>query len=196
MSKTNKKIKIQTLALGAMFTALVIILQMFGQFIRFGTFQTSLVLVPIIIGAALCNSKMGAWLGFVFGLVVLLNGDAMLFLNWNFIGTVITVLVKGTLCGLLAGLVYNLIQKRNKHLAAVASAVVCPIVNTGIFVLGCYLFFYKDIVAFAVEKGMKSVTEAIFIGFVGGNFIFELVLNLVLTPVIIIVLKSVKSFKF
>ncbi len=195
MSKQNKKVKIQTLALGAMFTALVILLQMVGQFIRFGTFQTSLVLVPIIIGAALCGSKMGAWLGFVFGMVVLLNGDALLFLNWNIVGTIVTVLLKGTLCGFIAGLVYNLIEKHNKHIAAFATAVVCPIVNTGVFVLGCYAFFYNDIAKFAIENGMGNVTSAIFIGFAGGNFIFELILNLVLTPVIIIVLKSVKSLR-
>ena len=195
MSKQNKKVKIQTLALGAMFTALVIMLQMFGQFIRFGTFQTSLVLVPIIIGAALCGSKMGAWLGFAFGLVVLLNGDALLFLNWNVVGTIVTVLLKGTLCGFVAGLVYNLIEKHNKHLAAFATAVVCPIVNTGVFVLGCYAFFYNDIAKFALENGLGNATNAIFIGFAGGNFIFELILNLILTPVIIIVLKSVKGLR-
>ena len=59
-----------------LFTAIVIVLQLMGSFIRFGTFSISLVLVPVVIGAALYGAGAGAWLGFVFGVVVLLSGDA------------------------------------------------------------------------------------------------------------------------
>jgi thiamine transporter ThiT len=46
------------LVLGAVLTALVIVLQLLGAFIRFGPFSISLVLVPIVIGAALCDSDI------------------------------------------------------------------------------------------------------------------------------------------
>ena len=49
MKKANSKQQIKTLVLGAIFTALVIVLQFMGAFIRFGTFQVSLVLVPIVL---------------------------------------------------------------------------------------------------------------------------------------------------
>jgi thiamine transporter ThiT len=68
---TGRKEQTRILALGAVFTALVIILQLMGSFIRFGPFAISLVLVPIVIGAATCGYKIGAWLGFIFGVVVL-----------------------------------------------------------------------------------------------------------------------------
>ena len=71
----------QAMVLGAVLTALVVILQLMGGFIRLGMFQISLVLLPIVIGAATCGVGVGAWLGFVFGMVVLLNGDAAAFLT-------------------------------------------------------------------------------------------------------------------
>ena len=37
----------------AIFTAIVIVLQLLGSFIRFGPFSISLVLIPIVVGAAL-----------------------------------------------------------------------------------------------------------------------------------------------
>lgn len=78
MAKT-RKISTQTLALGAMLTALVIVLQLLGSFIRFGMFSISLVLIPIVVGAAMCGPAISAWLGLVFGIAVLLSGDAAAF---------------------------------------------------------------------------------------------------------------------
>ena len=141
-----KQENIQKLVLSGILTALVIILQLMGSFIRFGMFSISLVLVPIVIGAALCGYKTGAWLGFVFGMAVLLSGDASAFFAVDIIGTVITVLVKGTLCGLAAGLTYKLLEKYNRYIAVIAAAIVCPVVNTGIFLLGCSVFFMGTIV--------------------------------------------------
>ena len=141
----KKRISVETLTLTALLTALVIVLQFAGAFIRFGLFQVSLVLVPIVIGAATCGAFSGAWLGFVFGMVVLLNGDAAAFLTISPAGTVLTVLLKGTLCGLISGLVYKAFEKRNRILAVIAAAIVCPIVNSGVFLLGCFTFFYDTI---------------------------------------------------
>ena len=82
MIKTNnKRMSTETLVLSALMTALVVILQFMGAFVRLGPFQCSLVLMPIVIGAATCGPKISAWLGFVFGMVVLLNGDAAAFFD-------------------------------------------------------------------------------------------------------------------
>lgn len=98
----------------AILTALVVILQFIGQTIRLGPFMISLVLMPIVIGAAVCGPKIGGWLGFVFGIFVLISGDAAAFLAVNVPGTVITVLLKGILCGLAAGIVYKALEEKNK----------------------------------------------------------------------------------
>ncbi len=96
----KERISTRTLVGTALFTAIVVVLQFLGAFIRFGPFSISLVLVPIVVGAALYGAGAGAWLGFVFGLVVLLSGDAAAFLVVNPLGTILTVLVKGTMAGL------------------------------------------------------------------------------------------------
>ena len=179
MSKNNNTQKIVGLGL---FTAIVIVLQLMGSFIRFGTFSISLVLVPVVIGAALYGAGAGAWLGFVFGVVVLLSGDAAAFLGVNALGTILTVLVKGTLAGLLSGLVYKALENKNRTLAAV----VCPVVNTGVFLIGCLLFFMETIGGWADAMGFgANVGQYMIVGLVGANFIFELLFNVVLSPVIV-----------
>lgn len=194
MIKTKqKRMSTETLVLAAVMTALVIILQFMGTFIRLGPFQCSLVLMPIVVGAALCGTAVSAWLGFVFGMVVLLNGDAAAFLTVNAIGTIITVLAKGTLCGLCAGLVYDLFKKKNVYLAVFAAAIVCPIVNTGTFLAGCFLFFFETIQAWGLASGFGSAVEYMILGLVGGNFLFEMITNIVLCPTIVRVLNLRKK---
>ena len=137
--------KTRTLVGIALFTAIVVVLQLLGSFIRFGPFSISLTLIPIVVGAAVYGAKSGLWLGFVFGVAVLLSGDAAAFLPVNPVGTVLTVLVKGAAAGLCAGLAYKALEKKNRYLAVIAAAFVCPVLNTGIFLLGCLCFFMESI---------------------------------------------------
>ena len=169
----------------ALFTAIVAVLQLLGAFIRFGPFSISLVLMPIAVGAALIGVFAGAWLGLVFGFVVLLSGDAAWFISINPFGAVLVVLIKGMLAGLAAGLVYKLIAEKSKTVAAVLAAVVCPIVNTGIFVIGSYAFFLPDITAWGETQGFATGAAAIFLGMIGANFLVELGSNIALCPTIV-----------
>ena len=127
----NSKVK-NMVGIG-LFTAIVVVLQLLGGGIKFGVFSISLVLVPIVVGAAVYSWKAGAWLGFAFGVTVLLSGDANAFMIVDPLATVLVVLVKGTLCGLIAGIVYKLLAKCNKVVAVIASGIMCPVVNTGVF---------------------------------------------------------------
>ena len=168
-----------------LFTAIVFVLQMLGSFIKFGPFSVSLVLVPVVIGAALYGAGAGAWLGFVFGAAVLISGDAAAFLSVNALGTILTVFVKGTFAGLAAGCVYKALAGKNRTLAVIAAAVVCPVLNTGIFLLGCKLFFMEKIAGWGAEMGFADVGSYIIYVLVGGNFLFELLFNVVLSPVVV-----------
>ncbi len=186
MQLANTKTSTKTMVLGAVLTALVVILQFLGAFIKFGPFSISLVLVPIVIGCATCGVSIGAWLGLVFGITVLISGDAAAFLAVNAIGTIITVLLKGTLCGLLAGVVYKALEQKNRYLAVVVAAIVCPLVNTGIFLLGCLVFFLGTIKEWAIGFGFgENVAQYMIFVLVGGNFLVELAMNIVLSPVIV-----------
>ena len=186
----TQKMSTQSLVLCAIMTALVIILQFMGAFIKLGTFSISLVLVPIVIGAAICGVGAGAWLGLVFGIVVLLSGDAAAFLAVNVPGTIITVLVKGIACGFIAGLTYKLLEKYNTFVAVVAAACICPVINTGVFLIGCLIFFMDTVVMWAETMGLGAdVGRYMIVVLVGANFLFELLFNIILSPVIVRLLK-------
>lgn len=162
-------------------TAIIIVLQFVAATIKLGPFSITLVLAPIVVGAALYGKWSGAWLGTAFGASVLLSGDAAAFMTIDPIGTIITVLLKGCLAGLFAGLVYSLIEKKSKLGAVITAGIICPIVNTGVFLIGCCLFFMDTITQWAngTNVGIFMIT-----GLVGVNFIVELIINLVLAAVI------------
>jgi len=182
---TAKHVNVRKLVLLALLTAIVVLLQFLGAFIRFGPFSISLVLLPIAVGAALNGIYAGGWLGFVFGLVVLLSGDAGAFLIVDPAATIFVVLLKGTLAGLAAGAVYRLFSRISRTVAAIAAAAVCPIVNTGIFIIGSYVFFLPTLTEWGIEAGAANVTAYIFLFLITGNFLFELGLNLILSPTIV-----------
>ena len=197
MNKT-KHMTTKTMGIGALMTALVVILQFMGSFIRFGTFSISLVLIPIVIGAVTCGKWIGAWLGFVFGIVVLASGDAGAFLAVNVPGTILTVLAKGTACGFFAGLTYELIckcfsnSKSISYIAAVAAAIICPVVNTGVFLIGCNVFFMETVAQWAEALGFGSdIGKYMILGLVGGNFLFEMATNIIFSPTIVHIIKVV-----
>lgn len=189
---STRKMSTQTLVYGAILTALVVVLQCMGQFIRFGMFSISLVLIPIVIGAAVCGPRISTWLGLVFGAVVLMT-DAGAFLAVDVFGTVITVLVKGAGCGLVAGLVYKLVEKVNRYVAVVCAAVICPVVNTGIFLAGCVLFFLETIEGWGASVGYENVADYMLLGLAGGNFLFEMAVNVVLSPVVIRLMQIIQK---
>ncbi len=166
-------------------TAVVIVLQAIAIIIRpTGLFNISLVLVPIVVGAALYGWKAGAWLGFVFSVVVLFT-DSAAFMAVNVPGTIITVILKGTLAGLVAGLVYKALEKKNRFLAVISAAIVCPIVNTGIFVIGCFVFFIGTLNGWAATAGYASAGTYIIFALVGVNFLIEMAVNIVLSSTIV-----------
>lgn len=220
MSQKKTAITTKTMVIVAIMTALVVVLQLMGSFIRFGMFSISLVLVPILIGAAVCGAGAGAWLGFAFSMAVLLSGDAAAFLAVNPFGTILTVLLKGTLAGLGAGIIYRQLskvcasraEKRTpskkkwvnsvvswvlKYIPIVTAAIACPVINTGVFLAGCRVFFFATIAEWGAGLGFANAAEYMFIGLAGMNFIVELVTNVVLVPVIVRLLSiNEKIFKF
>ena len=177
----------------ALFTAIVVVLQFLGGGIKFGMFSISLVLIPIVVGSAVYGWKAGSWLGFAFGAAVLLSGDAAAFLAVDPLATVAVVLVKGAACGLVAGMLYQMLGKLNSVLGVFAAAIICPVVNTGVFLIGCWLFFLETVAGWGAALGFANVADYMFLGLAGGNFLIELAVNIVLAPVIVRLIKIEKK---
>ncbi|MBR3862518.1 MAG: ECF transporter S component, partial [Clostridia bacterium] len=72
MITSKKRLNVVAMVELALLTAAVLILQLAGVAIKLPFLGTpvSLVLVPIALGAMLLGPWAGAWLGFVFGMVV------------------------------------------------------------------------------------------------------------------------------
>ena len=179
---SDKKTKL--LVTLAVLTAIVAILAYFGGFIKIGLASISLTLVPVVLGAALCGPWSGAWLGFIAGAVFFLTPDAAFWLGMGILPTILIVLLKGFLAGLAAGFIYKLLKNVNQYLAVIVSAIVCPVVNTGIFLIGTRLFFWDFVTSSASGSG-KSVLGFIIVSLVSINFVFELLVNIVLSPSIL-----------
>ena len=171
----------------ALLMAMVIVLQFVGSMIPpiGGTVSISLVLIPIIIGAAVYGPGAGAILGATFAVVTLINcitgadpGGAMVF-QANPIMCILVVCGKSILCGLASGGIYALISKKNAYVAMLCAAIICPVVNTGVFVT-CMLIFFKPVLS--AWAGGTDVITYVLTGLVLCNFVPEMILNVVFSP--------------
>ena len=189
-TETKKTVDVGTLVGLGMLTALVVVLQFISMNLRFSAFSITLTLIPIVVGAALYTWKAGLWLGLVFGVTVLLTGDANAILAINAVGTVITVLAKGGCSGLCAELVYELAAKKNQILAVILAGITAPVVNTGVFLIGTAVFFMDYVKSLA---GDMNIVAFMLVGFVGINFVIELGINLVLNPAILQIIRVSKK---
>jgi len=187
MNTSRKSFDTRKFVLLALLTAIVVVLQVVAIVTRplFPAFSITLVLMPIVIGAALVGTYAGGWLGLAFGFAVLISGDAAAFLAVNPMGTILVVLLKGLLAGLAAGAVYKLLAPKSKTVAAVLAAAVCPIVNTGVFVAGSYAFFMPTIEKWGAEAGYANAAAYLFLAMIGIPFLLEFGFNLVLSPVVV-----------
>lgn len=187
----------------ALLAALTVVLQLLAGAIRVGTFPITLTLVPIIIGAALFGPSAGAFLGAVFGAVVFAGcvsgtdpSSHLLFLANPFLCALVCF-GKGMLAGWCAGLVYRLIAKRSasvvrSYFAVLVSAIVAPVVNTGLFSLSLLFLFRETLETFAAGS---DVLNYLFFVLIGVNFLLELGVNLVLSPVVPTMLRAIQKSK-
>ncbi len=197
--------KILRLAQLAMLAALVVVLQVVSALIPpiGGTVSITLTLVPVVVGAILFGIEGGAILGFAFGLIVLINCIAGIDIGGNLLWsanpffTAMICLVKGIMAGIVPSLLYSLIKSKKekvsdgrKFVGALVAALSAPIVNTGLFVCGMFVFFKDTLYAWA---GDSNVFMYILVGLAGINFLVEFLINIILTPAIVRIVEVVKK---
>ena len=177
-------------------TAIIIVLQIVTTFFPTKPFAITLALIPIIIGAAFYGAGAGAYLGGVFSVVVILMcvfgadvGGAMIWNASPFL-CILVCMLKGVGAGFFAGIVYRALSKKSSVLGAVAAGIISPVVNTGIFLAGLFLFFKPVLEEWA---GGTDIVYYALITMTGINFLVELGVNIIVSPVIVRVTKAVKN---
>ena len=169
-SLSKKKIfSTKMIAATGVLTAIEIVLQILGNFIT------------IALGAILYGPICGAFLGFINGLTVVFAPSTLaIFMPINPLATILLCLLKSTLAGLIAGLVYLPFRKKNQFIGSIISSMLVPIVNTGLFAIGCLLFFRSFLESVAI--GFPNIYAALFLAIIGWNFVFEFLINSILSP--------------
>ena len=189
--------KVMDLSLAGIFTAVIFVMAAvpFLGYIPLGFMNATIIHVPVIIGALILGPRYGAWLGFVFGAVVLVaciagadQGGAILW-NLNPLVTAALCLVKGAAAGWVAGLAFKALEKKAPTAGVICAAIASPVVNTGIFCAGLFAFFTDTfnewMAGWAAQTGnAANPILYIFLSLVGVNFLIEMGINLVLSPII------------
>ena len=181
-----KNKKIQRMVGVALLMAMVVVMQALSAIIPpVSGFPISLVLIPIVLGAAVYGMGAGALLGATFGVIVFVNcvngadpGGAMVF-QASPVLCFLVVMGKGVLAGVAAGAVYRWLRGVNPYLAMLAAAIVCPLVNTGVFV-ACMLLFFIDVLS--LWAGGTDLAGYILTGLILANFVPELIINMLFSP--------------
>lgn len=190
----------------AVLLSLVVVLQAVGGSVSFGLVSLNFTLIPIVIGAILFGAAGGAFLGLACGIVVLVQvifGGGFYAVIWagNPVITFFTCVLKTTVAGFVAGLVYGLLAKKNKYVATFVAAGLVPVINTALFILGC-LCMSSEVLAFrdflVNDAGMAEYAGMnpfifILLVLVTFNFFIEFALNLVLAPAIVRVVAVVEK---
>lgn len=183
MSK-NKKIIKQIVGLSFL-AAIMIVLQLVASYLPKlpGGLTLNLTLVPLVIGSILYSYKGGIFLGLVNAVIILIDPTTTVFYTANLFGTVLIVLLKSITAGIVSAFMFKLLYKKHFTLAVIISSIICPFVNTFIFVLGASIFFTE-----VYQGGLIVILGATYI-----NFLFELGLNILLSSTIMFVIKIGKE---
>ena len=197
--KAKQLFSARNIAYFGILLALVIVLQWFASAIPIASgVQLNLSLIPIVLGAILFGMAGGALLGAACGIIVLIQvvviPSPFYTTIWTYspVITSFTCIVKTTVAGLVAGLLYRVIAKKSSIAAVFVAAGIVPIINTTLFILGCLcmsntLTVFRDILVKDFEMvqfdGM-NVFVFILVGVVTFNFFIEFAINMVLAPAI------------
>ena len=185
----SKKVK-QMVGIASL-SAIVVVLQLIANYIPGpGGVSITLALIPLVIGSIVYGPKGGAFLGVIMGGIILTAPSTSSFLNVRPVITVLLCLVKTGVAGLVSGILFNLLKGKNLKLAVVVAALAAPIVNTGVFAVGCMLFYMETLASWA---GGSNAISFLFLTMIGINFIVEFIINSILSPTILYIVKVISS---
>ena len=173
----------KTIVITGLLLALEIVFQLIGNYLQIGPANINLSLVPVVIAGFVGGPISAAILGFFNGIMALLSPSTIgFFMPMSPVGTVIVCLLKCTLAGVISALIYRWLTKlANVHVATPIATALVPIINTGLFIAGSFIFFRDWI--FADGRDALGAWGFVILGVVGWNFLIELGTTLVLSTV-------------
>ena len=189
----EKKFTTRQIVITGLMLALEIVLQIVGNYLQFGPVNINLSLVAVVMAAVLCGPMSGAIVGFFNGIMALVSPTTLaLFVPVSPFGTFLACLTKCTVAGIVAGFLFKLLQEKNKTLALVLASLSVPVINTGLFVIYCLIFF-RPLLESLSGPEFSNIYVFLLVGFVGWNFIFEVLSTpIVCTPVGLAILRKEK----
>lgn len=189
MSKKEKQIPLKSV-IGLAVFALIIVVMAFTPvgFLKTGNLEASFLVVPVAIGAILLGPTNGAVLGLVMGVVSFAQcfgasdmGSALF--GVSAVNTFLLCVIPRVICAWMAGVFYDLLSKIDKtgFVPQIAAAVVCPIFNFILFMLGLSLLFGQTPYLLNVQTQMNASGIGFYFALGGMNLLYELLASVVLT---------------
>ena len=180
----KRKFDTKAIVITGLLLALEIVLQIIGNYLQIGPANINLSLVPVVLAAVLCGPISGAILGFFNGLLALLSPSTQaVFMTISPFGTVLVCLLKCTLAGVVAAYIFALLNKKNRLLALVLSSIAVPVINTGLFALGCAIFF-QDFLNMGINETFPNAGAFLIFGVIGFNFLIEIATTTIVSPTV------------
>lgn len=195
----SKFFSAKNVALLGILIALVIVLQLFASAIPMFGVTLNFSLIPIAFAGIMLGWIGGAIVGFSCGVVVFITmavigqepSTAYLFQASPVILTIMCI-GKTTVAGIVSGLLYKIISRKNVHVAVCLSALVIPIVNTAIYLIGIILMKEHAALFMGLTNSSASVVFSVVFGLIWLNFVLEMIINVIFTPLIYRVIRVLK----
>ena len=193
MSKKEKQIPLKSV-IGLAVFALIIVVMAFtpAGFLKTGNLEAPFLVVPVAIGAILLGPSYGAVLGLVMGVVSFAQcfgasdmGSALF--GVSAVNTFLLCVIPRVICAWMAGVFYDLLSKIDKtgFVPQIAAAVVCPIFNFILFMLGLSLLFGQTPYLLNMQTQMNASGIGFYFALGGMHLLYELLASVALTTGII-----------
>ena len=176
-------------------------------FIPIGLLTVTFMTIPVIVSATVLKPRDSAIIGGIFGLTSFIKtvtgtGGAMMaaFFQINPLFTCILCIVPRILEGLLGGLIFQAVSKKDKtkFVSYIVASLSVPILNTILFMSTLFLFFYSSeyIQTVAAAKGADNVLT-LFVAMVGVQAVVEAlvcaVLGTAVSKALAVALKKIRK---
>lgn len=196
----NRFFSAKNVALLGILIAVAIVLQLFGSSIPMFGVTLNFSLIPIAFAAIMLGWIGGAIIGFTCGLVVFITAAVMgqepstaFFFQTDPVILTTMCIGKTTVAGLVAGLIFKVLKRRSMMVGVAVSAIVIPIINSGIYMLGIVLMKESAATFMGLQSSSAGLVFSVVFGIIWLNFVLEMAINAIFTPVIYRVLKVVNK---